>query len=50
MCTVSPLTFDFNKLEVTLEIGGRKLTLVGSLKHGECKNDQWEEIAEVDTV
>lgn len=37
MCTVSPLTFDFNRLEVTVEIGDRKLTLVGSLEHRECK-------------
>ena len=34
MSTVSPLTFNFNKLEVTAEIGGKKLTLVGSLEHG----------------
>ena len=37
MRTVSPLIFDFNKLEVTVEIDGRKLTLVGSLENGECK-------------
>ena len=32
MRTISPLTFDFNKLEVTAEMGGKKLTLVGSLE------------------
>lgn len=37
MRTVSPLTFDFNKLEVTLDLKGRKLTLKGSLEVGECK-------------
>ena len=37
MRTVSPLTFDFNKLEVIVEMEGRKLTLVGSLEQGECK-------------
>ena len=37
MKTVSPLTFDFNKLEVTVEIGGKRLTLLGSLEQGECK-------------
>ena len=37
MRTVSPLTFDFNKLEVTLDLKGRKLTLQGSLEAGECK-------------
>ena len=35
--TVSPLTFDFNKLDVYVEMGGKKLTLVGSLAQGECK-------------
>ena len=37
MRTVSPLTFDFNKLEVTLDVVREKLTLVGSLEMGECK-------------
>ncbi|XP_052201138.1 uncharacterized protein LOC127807380 [Diospyros lotus] len=37
MKTISPLTFDFNKLEVTVEVEGRKLTLVGNLEQGECK-------------
>ena len=34
---MSPLTFDFKKLEVTVDVEGKKLTLVGSLEHGECK-------------
>ena len=37
MRIVSPLTFDFNKLEVTVEIEGKRLTLVSSLEQGECK-------------
>ena len=37
MRTISPLTFDFNKLEVTMEVDGKKLTLVGSLESRECK-------------
>jgi len=37
MRTVSPLTFDFNKLEVTLNLKGRKLTLKGRLEAGKCK-------------
>ena len=37
MRTVSPLTFDFNKLEVVVDMGGRRLTLVGSLESRECK-------------
>ena len=37
MKSVSPLTFDFNKLEVIVEVEGRKLTLVGNLEQGECK-------------
>ena len=37
MRTVSPLTFDFNKLEVEVDMGGKRLTLVGSLEPGEYK-------------
>ena len=37
MRIVSPLTFDFNKLEVTVVIEEKKLTLSGSLEEGECK-------------
>lgn len=37
MKTVSPLTFDFNKLEVMVDVEGRKLTLVGNVEQGECK-------------
>ena len=37
MRTVSPLIFDFNKLEVTVEIGNTKLTLMGSMEQGKCK-------------
>ncbi|XP_052198354.1 uncharacterized protein LOC127805643 [Diospyros lotus] len=37
MKMVSPLVFDFNKLEVTFEMEGKKLTLTGSLETGECK-------------
>ena len=37
MRTVSPLTFDFNKLEVVVDVEGRKLTLASSLEAGECK-------------
>lgn len=35
MRTVSPLTFDFNKLEVKVEIGNTKLTLMGIMEQGE---------------
>jgi len=31
MRTMSPLTFDFNKLELTLEVEERKLTLSGNV-------------------
>jgi len=34
---MSPLTFDFNKLEVTLEMEGKKLTLSGNVEAKECK-------------
>jgi len=37
MRTVSSLSFDFNKLEVTVEMEGKKLKLTGSLEQGECK-------------
>lgn len=37
MTTVSPLTFEFNKLEVTLDMGNSKLTLRGIMEQGECK-------------
>lgn len=37
MWTVSPLVFDFNNLEVTFEVGRKKVTLTGSLDVGECK-------------
>ena len=37
MKNVSPLTFDFKKLEVTVDLEGQKLTLMGSLNQGECK-------------
>ena len=37
MGIVSPLTFNFNKLEVIVDIARKKLTLVGSLETRECK-------------
>ena len=37
MKTVSPLTFYFNKLEMTMEVRGKRPTLLGSLEQGECK-------------
>ena len=37
MKNVSPLTFDFKKLEVIVEVEGQRLTLMGSLDQGECK-------------
>ena len=37
MRTISPLMFDFNKLEVTIDVAGEKLALVESLETGECK-------------
>lgn len=33
----NPFTFDFNKLEVIMEVEGKKLTLVRSLESGECR-------------
>ena len=37
MREVSPICFDFNKLEVTFEKGGRKMTLTGKVDSGICK-------------
>ena len=37
MRTVSPIIFDFNKLEVPFEKDGKRLTLMGSLDMGACK-------------
>ena len=37
MRIVSSVIFDFNKLEVTFEIEGKKLTLIGSMEMGACK-------------
>jgi len=37
MREVSPICFDFNKLEVTFEKGGRKITLTGKVDSGMCK-------------
>ena len=37
MRTVSPLTFNFNKLEVTMDMGSTKLTLMGIMEQRECK-------------
>ena len=37
MKTINPLTFDFNKLEVTVERGNFKLILKGTMEQGECK-------------
>ena len=37
MRTVSPIIFDFKKLEVTFEKDGKRLTLIGSLDMGACK-------------
>lgn len=37
MKTVSPISFDFNKLEVTFEKDGRKLSLAGSRDAGLSK-------------
>jgi len=34
---VSPISFDFNKMEVTFEKDGKKKTLTGSQKYGVCK-------------
>ena len=37
MQTVSPICFDFNKLEVTIAKDERSITLMGSVDSGECK-------------
>ena len=37
MKTVSPISFDFYKLEVTFKKDGRKMILAGSLDMGLCK-------------
>ena len=34
---VRPLVFDFNTLEVTFDMGGQKVTLMGCQEKGECK-------------
>lgn len=37
MKMVSPFIFDFNKLEVTFGLAGKRITLTGSWEEGECK-------------
>ena len=37
MKEVSPISFDFNKMEVTLEKEGRKVVLQGNMEVGTCK-------------
>jgi len=37
MKEVSPINFDFNKMEVTFEKEGRRITLTGSTETGVCK-------------
>ena len=37
MRAINPLTFDFNKLKVTMDMGNTKLTLMGIMEQGECK-------------
>ena len=37
MKNVRPICFDFNKMEVTFEKEGRKMTLRGSKEVGVCK-------------
>ena len=37
MKTISPISFNFNKLEVSFDRNGNKLTLVGSLDTSLCK-------------
>jgi len=37
MREVSPICFDFNKMEVTFEKGGKRMTLIGSAEVGTCK-------------
>ena len=37
MKEVSPINFDFNKMEVTLEKDGQRVTLQGNVDNGICK-------------
>ena len=37
MREVNPIYFDFNKMEVTFEKGGKKMTLTGNMEAGTCK-------------
>ena len=37
MKNVSPISFDFNKMEVTFEKGGKKMTLTSNLETSACK-------------
>ena len=37
MKEVSPVNFDFNKMEVTLEKEGRRVVLQGNMEVGTCK-------------
>ena len=37
MKEVSPICFDFNKMEVTFEKEGKKMTLTGNMETGTCK-------------
>lgn len=37
MKTISPISFDFNELEVTITKDGKSIMLVGSLEAGSCK-------------
>ena len=34
---VSPISFDFNKMEVTLAKEGKRVTLQGNVESGTCK-------------
>lgn len=34
---VSPISFDFNRMEVTFEEEGKKMTITGSREIGACK-------------
>ena len=46
MKRVSPITFDFNRMEVSFEKGGRNMTLAGGKGDRDMQNDHWEAVVE----
>jgi len=47
MKRVSPISFDFNWMEVSFEKRGRKMTLTGGKEIGTCKMITWKRVQRV---